>query len=127
MSFAMYTDQQGGMVGIGGAPAESVFVKAGIVNKEPRAVVVEEAGTPYYRMNVDIGNQSISGEDAKVIGDITKPNPDKAGFQRVDFDYSATVTSNAQGEIYLLIGTDSGFEGLTTLYYNDIKVAATPK
>lgn len=126
MSFAMYTDQKGGSVGTGGAPAESVFVKAGIVNTEPKTVEEKKAGS-YYRMNVDIGSQSNSGEDAKVVGNIKKPDPDKEGFQRVDFDYSATVTSNAQGKIYLLIGTDSGFEGISTLYYSDIQVTGTPK
>ncbi|WP_229750447.1 copper amine oxidase N-terminal domain-containing protein [Paenibacillus nasutitermitis] len=127
MNFAMYTEQKAGLGGVGGAPAESVYVKAGIVNKEPKAVKVNTAGNPYYRMNVDIGEQSNSGEDAKVIGNIAKPDPDKEGFQRVDFEYSATVTSNAHGKIYLLIGTDSGFEGLSTLYYSDIQVTATPK
>ncbi len=127
MKFTLYTEQEAGAGGVGGAPAESVFVKAGIVNKEPKAVKEEVEGNPYYRMNVDIGSQSNSGKDAKVIGDIRKPDPDREGFQRVDFDYNATVTSNAKGEMYLLIGTDSGFEGLTTLYYSDIEVTAAPK
>ncbi|WP_054955733.1 copper amine oxidase N-terminal domain-containing protein [Paenibacillus dakarensis] len=127
MNFAMYTDQKAGSDGVGVAPAESVFVKAGIVNKEPQALTVKDAENLYYRMNLDIGYQSSNGENATVIGDIRKPDPGKEGFQRVDFDYSATVTTDAQGKIYLLIGTHSGFEGLSTLYYSDIQVTATPK
>jgi hypothetical protein len=31
------------------------------------------------------------------------------------------VKANAQGEIWLVVGTDSGFEGKTTIYYNSIQ------
>ncbi|RXZ82722.1 copper amine oxidase N-terminal domain-containing protein [Paenibacillaceae bacterium] len=122
LNFAMYTDAESGMVGIGGAPAESVYIKAGIVAKEPLAVPTDSAGEKYYRMNVDIGNQGEGGSDAKVIGDAAKPDAGKEGYQRVDFQHSTKVTSNAKGEIFILIGSDSGFEGLTTLYFDDIKL-----
>ena len=38
-----------------------------------------------------------------------------------------TAKTNGTGELWLLVGTDSGFEGLTTLYYNKIKVVAEVK
>ncbi|WP_165861157.1 copper amine oxidase N-terminal domain-containing protein [Paenibacillus paeoniae] len=125
LNFALYTSESGGMVGIGGAPGESVYVKAGILGKEPKAVPTAHPGEDYYKMNVDIGNQSLSGKDAKVIGNVIKPDSEKEGYQRVDFNYSAQVKADEHGKIYLLIGTDSGFEGLTTLYYDDIQVTAT--
>ena len=31
------------------------------------------------------------------------------------------VTANQQGEIWLVIGTDSGFEAKTEIYYNSIQ------
>ena len=34
---------------------------------------------------------------------------------------SLSVPANQQGEIWLVIGTDSGFEGKTTIYYNSIQ------
>ncbi|MFF2887878.1 copper amine oxidase N-terminal domain-containing protein [Paenibacillus sp. NPDC057967] len=125
LDFALYTAEAGGMVGIGGAPGEGVYVKAGILSKEPAAVPTPQAGEEYFRMNVDIGNQSLSGKDAKVLGNVIKPDSEKEGYQRVDFQYSAQVKADENGKIYLLIGTDSGFEGLTTLYYDEIKVTAT--
>jgi len=32
------------------------------------------------------------------------------------------VSSDSNGEIWIIIGTDSGFEATTTIYYNTIKV-----
>jgi len=125
LDFALYTDQGGGMIGIGGSPGSSVYVKAGILSKEPLSVPTDYAGTKYLRMNVDIGSQSQGSKDVAMLGNIEKPDPDKEGYQRVDFHHSAKVKSNEKGEIFLLIGTDSGYEGLTTVYYDDIKVTAT--
>ena len=127
LDFGMYTSEAGGMVGVGGSPSEAVKVKAGVLNKEPAAVQKDDGGGMHYRMNIDKGNQSEGGADAKILGDITKPDSGKEGYQRVNFSYSATVTTNAKGELFLLIGTDSGFEGLTTLYFDDVKLTATQK
>ena len=35
---------------------------------------------------------------------------------------SFEVTTDADGALWLIVGTDSGFEGLTTLYYGQIAV-----
>jgi len=123
LKFALYTSESGGMMG--GAPGESVYVKAGILGKEPTAVPTSHGGGEYYRMNVDIGSQSQSSKDAKVLGNVIKPDSEKEGYQRVEFEYSAQVKADEHGKIYLLIGTDSGFEGMTALYYDDIQVTAT--
>jgi hypothetical protein len=37
------------------------------------------------------------------------------------------VTANQFGELWLLIGTDSGFEGITSLYYQSISVTLRPQ
>jgi hypothetical protein len=36
------------------------------------------------------------------------------------------VRANPDGTFWLLVGTDSGFEGTTTLYYQRIGVTLTP-
>ena len=36
---------------------------------------------------------------------------------------SFQITTDATGEIWLVVGSDSGFEGTTTLYYTQIDVA----
>ncbi|MCK5181838.1 MAG: hypothetical protein KAQ73_04800, partial [Dehalococcoidia bacterium] len=37
-----------------------------------------------------------------------------------------TVTASPDGELWLLVGTDSGFEGLTGIYYQSIEVTLKP-
>src|SRR5687767_2709848 len=56
-----------GCFGAGGAPGESVFLKAGASSIEPLAVSQTNG---YLRMNVDIGNQSQGGAAASVAGNI---------------------------------------------------------
>jgi hypothetical protein len=120
--FKMYTNQSGGMMGVGGAPGEAVSIKVGILGKQPKIIEDNGAGDPYYRMNIDKGNQSIEGKDAKIVGNIVKPDSAKDGFQPVSFNFNNTVTTNGNGELYVIIGSDSGYEGLTTLYFDDIKL-----
>ncbi len=74
-------------------------------------------------MNIDKGNQAIDGTDMKVIGDFangTDLNVYK--IKQLGTAIPLSVQANQQGEIWLVIGTDSGFEGLTTIYYNSIQV-----
>ncbi|WNG20996.1 hypothetical protein [Cystobacter fuscus] len=121
LSFDLGTNVSEGMIGIGGAPAEGVTVKAGAVNYAPTLQVEDVGGTPYYILNVDKGDQTNSGTDMQAIGHLGKPNPDQEGYQLKHFEHTFTVTTNAQGAAYLIIGTDSGFEGLTRIYYTNIQ------
>src|SRR5262249_58052013 len=36
------------------------------------------------------------------------------------------ATANSDGELWLLLGTDSGFEGLTGIYYQSVNVLLVP-
>jgi hypothetical protein len=36
------------------------------------------------------------------------------------------IAANEAGEIWLLVGTDSGFEGRQTVYYRSIEATLTP-
>ncbi len=38
-----------------------------------------------------------------------------------------TVMPNPDGSVWLLMGTDSGFEGRTSLYYTRVSVQLTPR
>jgi hypothetical protein len=76
---------------------------------------------------LDKGQQSQSGADAIVLGDVSNGREDSeyALVKRTNSDKPFTVKANAQGEIWLFVGTDSGYEGLTVLYYDRIKVTIT--
>ena len=60
------TNTPSGCLGVGGAPGESVWVKAGATAVEP--VPIRDGA--YLRMNVNIGSQSASGAQAVVLGNI---------------------------------------------------------
>lgn len=119
--------------GIGGSPGNSVMMKAGATGEEPRVVRVQEPGALYahYRLSVDKGNQGIDGAAATNVSVIANGTPNCFGnAPYVSLDrtrlHKSVVTANADGEVWLIVGTDSGFEGKTTLYYQSIEVALEP-
>ena len=110
------------MFGIGGSPGESVYVKVGATAIEPRKVV-EARG---YRMNIDKGNQSTSGADMITIGNFANGTEENSYVLKTVANESPfKVVTNPEGSLWLTVGTDSGFEGTTTIYYNNIKVQVT--
>jgi hypothetical protein len=109
-----------GMVGIGGSPGEGVTLKAGAVTIEPKAVV---DGSGYYRMNIDKGTQTNGGRDMVVIGDFSNDSDtDTYRLKTVRNTAPLYVTADENGSVWLIVGTDSGFEGVTEIYYNDVTV-----
>ena len=68
VSAEIATDTPAGCIGVGGAPGESVWIKAGASEVEPLPVLQGS----YLRMNIDVGNQSRGGEHAVVLGDMAK-------------------------------------------------------
>lgn len=119
-----------GCGGVGGAPGESVFLKAGASPAEPIALFESGQQPSWLRMNVDKSNQSQSGIAASVTGNIANGRPCAPGphpfvsIQRTH-QHTSLVNANSRGELWLLVGTDSGFEALTALYYQRIDVTLT--
>lgn len=106
--------------GIGGSPGASVYVKVGAINIEPAAVDSND----YYCMNIDKSDQASSGNDMIVIGTVGISGDDFVYtlIQRDNASNPFRVQSDPNGDIWVIIGTDSGFEGITTLYYNTIHI-----
>lgn len=123
LSFKLATNVPGGMMGIGGSPGSSIYVKAGAANKT-FAPKLDDSG--YFRANWDIGEQSNGGKDATVVGNIEKVDSDDDSYQFKDFSAQFEVTSDENGKIYILLATDSGFEGLTQIYFDDVVVKINP-
>lgn len=115
-------------VGVGGPPGESVWVKAGGSAARPERIVGDEG---WYRLTVDKGSQSQGGDQARVLG--TAAN----GVERCSdtpyrliertMDDPLFVTTTDEGTLWVLVGTDSGFEGTTSLYYASLRVALEPQ
>jgi uncharacterized lipoprotein YbaY len=125
LSFQMATEVPPGMMGIGGSPGESVYIKAGVVDTEPKSV--EQAGN--YEMNIDKGQQSNGGEDMIVVGDAAKgegEGQEDDSFRYKPFEHTFQATADENGQLWVIIGADSGFEGISRLYFDDISVTFTP-
>jgi heat shock protein HslJ len=124
------SDVPEGLAGVGGSPGESVYFKAGATTIEPLNV---EDDQDWWRMNIDKGNQANGGEDMIVVGDMANPNltPDTVGqYELMTVDSNGRefeVTADDNGIVWFIVGTDSGFEGLTTLYYDAITVVLAQK
>lgn len=101
--------------GIGGDPARSVHLKVCRSIAEPRLIQSEGA----YRLDIDIGKQTFAGKDSTVLGDIEKPRDgtDRYALITRESNKAFECTTASDGSIWLLFGTDSGYEGETALYY----------
>jgi hypothetical protein len=114
-----------GMMGIGGSPGESVYVKAGATTDEPQVITDDQ---DWLRMNIDKGNQASEGEDMINLGTLANPNIDLDTFTGEEYaimtldnqDRTFTVTTDNGGSVWVIVGTDSGFEGPTSVYYDKI-------
>lgn len=127
LSFDLATNVPPGMMGIGGSPGTSVIVKAGIVNTEPKIIEGDHNSSNFHLLNIDIGNQTEPGKDLAVLGNVEKVDSEDESYQYKSFKHSFDITTNEKGESFVVIGTDSGFEGLTQLYYTNIKVVFVEK
>ncbi|QJR80162.1 hypothetical protein CA267_004910 [Alteromonas pelagimontana] len=109
-----------GCFGVGGAPGEAVTVKFGFGEEEPKQ-------SDYY-MNIDIGSQSNAGANTVVLGNVGIEGLDCLGEEfgaktlKSTTENTLDFTTNVDGTIWLLIGTDSGYEGYTSVYYDDVHI-----
>ena len=127
VSLEIATNVPAGCFGVGGAPGESVWIKAGVTAVEPQAV---EDGS-YLRMNIDIGNQSNGGTQAAVLGNVANSRTceQPRRWELKSFQARSTpapISIAADGRAWLLFGVDSGFESLTEVYFTHVAATLTP-
>ena len=123
------SNAQSGCPGAGGSPGDSVGLKAGAAPIDP--VPVLDANST-WRMNVNKGAPPGPGELVTTLVS-TIANGLPCNLQSTPYVsltrhhlHQRLVTANSAGELWLLLGTDSGFEGLTGLYYQSIDVLLVP-
>jgi len=113
--------------GIGGQPGESVTFKVGAGRAEPALVLVDGV----ERLNLDKGDQTQGGADVAAIGNLASPfagtceAPRYAGKLLSSGGSGPVVRSDANGSLWLIMLTDSGFEGRTELYLLAAKITLT--
>lgn len=117
------SNRDSGCVGAGSAPGESVYIVAGVTEFEPEPIF---AGM--LVLNIDKGNAGIAGTDVLVLGDIATQQTDCVDdvYERkilTSAGQSFDVFSNADGELWLIVGIDSSYEGRTDIFI--IRIEAT--
>jgi len=122
---------QSGCVGIGGSPGDSVSLKAGATAAEPMALLDASSPSGSLQMNVHKGVQGSGGLAASTTGTIANGIPcgsEPAKYISVQRNHQHTslVNANSHGELWLLVGSDSGYEGATGLYFQRIDATLTP-
>lgn len=126
------TNAQNNCVGIGGSPGNSVWIKVGATKNEPKAV---NDGAGFLLLNWDKGNQASGGSDAIIAGDFANSQECSATDVVTTYEKKTLTTNKGtystvtddKGNLWILMGTDSGFEGTTTIYFMELEVAATKK
>ncbi len=117
------TNQSSGCVGVGGSPGESVYVVVGAAPTEPKTVLI--AGE--YTLNLARGNQATPGTASQVLGDVANTvancGPQVYQTKIVKSKAPLAVTSDANGDIWVFFGIDSGFEATSAVFYKSVKVA----
>ena len=127
VSVEIATETPAGCIGVGGAPGESVWIKAGASAVEP--VPVRDGA--YLRMNIDIGSQSTDGAQAVVLGNIANSRsceePRQWEIKAFEGRSSGPISIPTDGRAWLLFGVDSGFEARTTIYFTRATATFTPR
>jgi hypothetical protein len=107
-------------IGVGGPPGEGVTMKAGVTLIEPDTILQNES--PNVIMNIDKGNQSIPGVDMDTIGHVGVEDTTTVYTLKTNdnLTHPFTFTTDGSGEAWIIVGTDSGFEATTSLYFTMI-------
>ena len=106
--------------GIGGSPDLALGV--GGLGYEPANTL---DGNNWYRTNfISLLQSRESNNVMQMIGTIGVQDTTTAYtlINRNNTDNPIKLKTNELGELWLMIGTDSGFEGITTLYFKSIKI-----
>jgi hypothetical protein len=76
-------------------------------------------------MNIDKMNQSENGTDMHIIGNVSNGS-DENSYKLIKRTGTFKGKTDSKGIAWLIVGTDSGYEGLTSLYYSSIKASFDP-
>ena len=139
VEFTFATNVPPDCVGVGGSPGEGVTLKAGAAAREPAKSVQSNL----VLTNIDKANQRQSGREAIVVGTfaggggtcssgtyrlktVSTASPEQNPPPEPLSPGALLVTADGAGRLWIVIGTDSGFEARTEIYYLEGVATFTP-
>lgn len=106
-----------------GSPSNSVYLKAGASPSEPLKTLVNG----YYNFSLNKGKLSQDGTEMVVLGNVSNGS-DKQIYRlvpRSNGNNPVMVKAGEQGQIWLCVGYESNYKGISVLYYDKIKATIT--
>ena len=116
----------------GGPPGEALIIKGGATDALPANVQQPgSGGFTFVTTNFDHGGQRNPGANAAVMGDLAFGGGTCTGgvYQLKTLNTGGNgvrIRSDSQGRLWLILGSDSGFEGLTKFYFLEGFANLTP-
>jgi len=102
------------------SPGQLTSLKVGAIGYEPLAKVDENG---YMRMNIDKGEQYGSGSQMVRIGNLTNGTSEELyHLKTLSSDTPLIARTDENGTLWLIVGTDSGYDGTLTVYYNTVNI-----
>ncbi|KND04331.1 uncharacterized protein SPPG_00061 [Spizellomyces punctatus DAOM BR117] len=118
--------------GVGGSPGGSNYVKIGGATNKPNVGQKRTASGDFWTFtNFDHGHQADDGKDMSTVSNISVPGAEcegtEYGLVPTILDLRRRpVKADANGSLWAVIGIDSGFEGVTGVYYQQIAIEFIP-
>jgi hypothetical protein len=97
-----------------------VNVAAGAIPVEPIKLIGENN---IYGMNIDKINQGRNGDDMIMLGSFANDTDQPVySLKTLENEQPFRGTTNEKGDLWIIIGIDSGYAATTTVYLNTVKV-----
>jgi len=114
-------------VGTGGSPGASVMLAIGAMQNEPKTFINEDNYVvPNFDNRMALEKGALT-EDLLIIGSIGIDG-DEFKYKlltRTTENYTFICKTDSFGQLWVMFGTESGFESTTSLYYNFLKIKLT--
>jgi len=119
------TNVAAGCAGIGASPGDNVYVEVGASGSNPAVAYTGSSGLyEFHNLNVNV-NLTVAGSFGS---DALTDCYDSSKYVSKELSTSTNypVTSDKNGNIWLMVGTNSFFEGTTAVYWQNLKAHLTP-
>lgn len=105
------------------ASSKLIYLKAGASPNEP----VKKLANSIYTVSIDKGQPAKDGTEMVILGTVSNAINKNTYVlvRRFNDDNPVIVKPDANGVIWLCVGVDTGYEGMTILYYDRIKATIT--